>query len=248
MNEMKPKPIFDAGKYASFRPTYPPTLFEHIYKYVTDYELAWDCGCGTGQASVVLAEKFTVVTATDISAQLIENAPKRKNIRYVIEPAENTSFSNNSINLITVAQAMHWFEPKQFEREVRRVLKPGGVLAAWCYGLADISPTVDDIVRRLANVTLKDYWPEGREHIDQQYQHYPFALPVADRSTFYSTRELSLEGLIGYLQSWSPRANYLKQHGVDIIEQHRQQITDAWGDVDKTYQARTPIHLVLGIK
>lgn len=244
----KPMPIFDAQKYARFRPTYPKELFDSIYGYIQQFGTAWDCGCGTGQATAILAESFKKVVATDSSAGLIEQAAQRENIRYLIESAESTNFSDNSIDLITVAQAMHWFDPVAFGHEVRRVLKPQGVLAAWCYGLAEITPAVDAIVRELAYNTLKDYWPDGREHIEQAYEHYPFALPVTLRKTFIAHKPLSLEGLIGYLQSWSPRANYLKQHGVDIIEQHRKQLTEAWGAPEANHVITTPIHLLLGVK
>ena len=122
-----------ADLYARYRPTYPKQLYEYIFTFVKEKNTAWDCATGNGQAAVVLADYFTKVIASDISAAQIERAIPKKNIEYIVCPAESTPFEENTFDLVTVAQAYHWIKWKEFKKEVMRVCKPGAVIAAWMY-------------------------------------------------------------------------------------------------------------------
>ncbi len=132
-----------AEKYQKYRPQYPDKLFDYLATCCTAHQTAWDCATGNGQAALALAKCYRQVIATDASVQQIANAVKQSNIDYRVAPAESTTIAANSIDLVTVAQALHWFDIRKFAEEVRRVLKPAGILAVWTYNLLQISPGVD---------------------------------------------------------------------------------------------------------
>lgn len=114
-----------AENYARFRPGYPEDLFEYILSFVTSRDLAWDAGTGNGQAALILSRYFKTVIGTDISEQQLLKAAKGDNIRYQLSKAESVNLPDHSADLITVAQAYHWFNFEAFAREVIRVGKPG---------------------------------------------------------------------------------------------------------------------------
>ncbi|HMI78613.1 MAG TPA: class I SAM-dependent methyltransferase, partial [Ferruginibacter sp.] len=135
-----------ASGYAQYRPQYPEELFAYILRFVKEKKLAWDCGTGNGQSAKALSNYFEKVIATDISQKQIDNAYKASNIFYAVEPAEQTTLADKSVDLITVAQAMHWFNFEKFYAEVNRVAKPGAVIAVWTYNLLKISKEIDDLI------------------------------------------------------------------------------------------------------
>ena len=124
-----------AAMYAKYRPAYPPALFEYILQFVSSHETAWDCATGNGQAALELAQHFRRVEATDISEAQILHAVKHPSINYSVSSAEHTDFPHRTFDLVTVAQAYHWFDFSAFEMEVKRVLKRSGVVAVWGYSL-----------------------------------------------------------------------------------------------------------------
>src|SRR5512145_799814 len=135
-------------QYAQYRPRYPNEIYAYLASLTPGHSLAWDCGTGNGQAAVGLADYFDKVHATDASAEQIALAYPHANVEYHVEPAEHVSLRDASADLVTVAVAIHWFNFDEFYREVRRVLKPDGVLAAWTYSLTEISPQIDQLVNR----------------------------------------------------------------------------------------------------
>ena len=222
--------IYPADKYAQYRPTYPQALFDYIYQYVSTFNTAWDCGCGNGQAANKLAEKFTHVIATDSATNQIECSIRKSNITYKIAAAEQAPITDHSIDLITVAQAMHWFDHDAFALEVTRVLKPKGVLAAWGYAPPRVNQAVDAIIDYCAFDLLTNYWAAGRQYLDNHYKNIPFPFEKIEHHDFYCEKQCSLEGLIGYLESWSPRLNYMQQHHRDPLDLIKADLTTAWGN------------------
>ena len=150
-----------SADYARYRPTYPQALFALISEYVPAHDLAWDCATGSGQAAVGLSRRFLKVVATDASDEQLSHATPVGNVEYRVAPAENSGIQSASVNAVTVAQALHWFDLDQFYTEVRRVCTRGAVLAiSFYYGL-DLSfePSIDKVLRRLDEELLERYWP-----------------------------------------------------------------------------------------
>ncbi|CAH7668474.1 S-adenosyl-L-methionine-dependent methyltransferase [Phakopsora pachyrhizi] len=129
---------YSAAKYAAFRPKYPSELYEAIMSYhEADNEVALDLGCGTGVISDELVQKklFERVIGIDPSKGMLEYA--RKTIPQAVfmdGRAESIpSIENESVDLIMVGTAAHWFEPSWWQ-EAERVLKPRGTVAVFIYG------------------------------------------------------------------------------------------------------------------
>ncbi|MGQ0738030.1 MAG: class I SAM-dependent methyltransferase [Bacteroidota bacterium] len=138
-----------ADIYAKYRPHYPAELFIFILSNISVKETAWDCATGNGQTAKDLAPHFKKVFATDISQKQLDHAPYLPNVIYAVQPAEQTDFPPDSFDLVTVSQALHWFRFDDFYKEVKRVLKPGGWIAAWTYSGVQVSPEIDERIKKI---------------------------------------------------------------------------------------------------
>jgi SAM-dependent methyltransferase len=234
-----------AADYRAFRPTYPPELFAFLASVAPERELAWDCGTGSGQAAVPLAEDFARVFATDASADQIANAERHPKVEYAVAPAEACPLPDASVGLVLVAQALHWFHHDRFYAEVRRVCKPGGIIAATCYYLPSVGPDVDPLLQGWADF-IRPYWTPERVWVDDGYRSIPFAFPEIPAPRFEVTASVSLPGLIGYLSTWSATKQYVKKHGQDPLERFREAFATAWGDPSTVRTLRWELVMRLG--
>jgi SAM-dependent methyltransferase len=236
-----------AAVYARARPRYPAELFDWLAAQCGQRDLVWDAGCGNGQASVALAEHFRSVFASDPSATQIDAAAPHPNVRYAVEPAERCSLPDHGADLVTVAQALHWFDHPAFYEEARRVLKPGGVIAAWCYERSSVNPDVDAVFARLYVDTLDGYWPAERRHIEAGYATLPF--PFAERPPpplFELRCDWNLDQYLAYLSSWSAAQRYLKATGRDAVAEFAPALAQAWGDPGAVRAVRWPMAFRIG--
>jgi len=238
------KDNFSSGshRYAQFRPTYPAALFDYLLSLVPHRENAWDCGTGNGQVAVVLADHFDQVAATDISGSQLASALPHQRIDYSVQPAEKTAFPDHNFDLITVAQAIHWFDFTAFYQEVGRTIRPGGVLAVIGYDLIRISPEVDAVVDAFYRDVVGPYWDKERRYIDQQYRTIPFPAGEVPTPVFVNDVEWSFEHLIGYLGTWSAVKHYQQQTGQDPVELVYPELKKRWGAAEKR-PGRFPILL-----
>jgi len=235
-----------AGAYHEARPTYPAALFDWLAAQAPARDLAWDAGCGNGQASVALAARFARVHATDPSAPQIASADARANIDYRVEPAETCSLPDASADLVTVAQALHWFDHARFYAEVKRVLKPRGVIAAWSYADCSATPAVDAVKNHLYVDLTGPYWPAERRYIDEGYRTLPFPFERLDAPAFEMRVDWTLAQFLAYLRSWSATQRYIKANGVDPVALVEADLARAWGDAATVRSVRWDFHLLCG--
>ena len=213
MKEVKDRFSKQSGTYKKFRPRYPQALYEALLSLVPFKHACWDCGTGNGQAASELAASFKHVYATDISQNQIHHATQKKNVTYIHERAEQTGFPDNSFDLITVAQAIHWFDLEAFGKEVGRVAKNGGILGVWGYGLLKIDPAIDPIIQDFYLNKVGPYWNHERKHIDSAYQSIQFDFEEIELKQKFSIKEQrNPEQLKGYFNSWSSVQNYLRKN------------------------------------
>lgn len=232
--------------YRAFRPTYDPRLFAWLAEHAPARELAWDCACGSGQATLDLAGHFRQVVATDVSQAQLDQAPAVGNVSYRCEPAEQTSLADRSVDVTVVAQALHWFDVDVFHAEVRRVSRPGALIVELSYNRLEIDPAVDALVDHLYENVVGPYWAEGRRHVEDGYARLPFPFRRLEPPTFGLHAQWDLEHLLGYLQSWSAVAGYRAAEGVDPVERLRPRFVEAWGDAT-VREARWPLMLKVGV-
>lgn len=232
--------------YARFRPDYPQTLFQYLSGLAPANNVAWDCATGNGQAAYSLARYFEQVIATDASRQQIENARPHPAIQYRVEPAEHTSITDNSVDLITVAQALHWFEFDAFFSECNRVLKPEGILAVIAYSFLNIQTDIDALLNEFYHRVIGPYWPAERRYIDEGYASVPFPFEVIHPPAFEMSREWSLDELGGYLRTWSATQHYIQDRGTDPVVQVLEELQSLWGPRQQTKTVRWPLTLKIG--
>lgn len=222
-----------SNDYAKFRPQYPQELIEHFLSLASGKEACWDCGTGNGQLAVQLAVHFKAVYATDISQRQLDNATQRENINYSLKAAEQTDFADHSFDLITVAQAAHWFDFSRFNPEVQRLLKPGGIVALFGYGLVLVEGKAGEIIKDFYWNVTKPFWDIERDHIEAKYTTIPFPFEELESPNLNIESDLSMEELLGYISTWSAVQHFIKRHGYSPIEQLRKDLTLAWEEESK---------------
>jgi ubiquinone/menaquinone biosynthesis C-methylase UbiE len=187
-----------AAAYAKSRPTYPESLFDFLASLPPRREVVWDCACGNGQASVALAKRFPKVIATDLSASQIAQAMPRDTIAYRVATAENSGLPGASVDMTTVAQAFHWLDFDKFFAEVRRVSRPGAVLAVWGYGRHSVSPEIDPVLEKYFAGIVGPYWPPDAKWLVEKYQTIPFPFEEIAAPRFRMELEWSLNQMLAY--------------------------------------------------
>ena len=236
-----------AEVYAQARPDYPEELFDFLGAQCAHHDLAWDCATGNGQAAVSLAKIFKRVIATDGSAQQIQQAQQVANIEYRQAAAEEAFLTENSCDLVTVAQALHWFDTDAFFENVQACLKSDGVFAAWSYGVHRINEPIDAVVGRLYEDILGDYWPPERRLVENHYRDISMPFDTRVEEGLRMSREWNLEQLCGYLNSWSALQRYTRQNGNNPLTLMREELLQAWGpDPEKSYLVEWPLTVIVG--
>jgi ubiquinone/menaquinone biosynthesis C-methylase UbiE len=218
-----------ATEYAKFRPRYPKELFRWLGGVAPSRQLAWDCATGNGQAAVALAKVFDRVIATDASEKQLANAEANSRVSYRVAPAERSGLEAQSIDLVTIAQALHWFDLDQFYAEVGRVLKPAGVIAVWAYKLATVSPEIDAVVKHFYSEIVGPYWPEERVLVEK-FEELPFPFRQAETPPFAMVAEWRVENLLGYLRTWSARQRFIAAEQRDPLEEIEEKLRCTWED------------------
>jgi SAM-dependent methyltransferase len=236
-----------AADYAKFRPGYPQELFAYLGRIAPSRELAWDCGTGNGQAAVALASVFDHVIATDASEEQISKAKPHERVDYRVAPAENSAIKSGTIDLIMVAQALHWFDLDRFYAEARRVLKPNGILAASAYNLLQIEPAIDEVVNRYYSEVVRPFWPPERELVEH-FADLPFPFHKLDPPKFEMTAQWNLNHLVGYLGTWSATQRFMAARGGDPLEQITDELRSVWGDPEEARKVVWPLILHVGLK
>lgn len=238
-----------AGQYCEFRPSYPAALFQYLAGLCPQRRSAWDCACGSGQASLPLAAHFDNVMATDASPQQIAAAAPGPGVTYRVASAQQSGIETDSVDLVTVAQALHWFDLDAFYPEVVRVLKTGGVLAVWTYGVLHIEGhDVDRLVQEFYTDIVGPWWPPERRLVDDGYRtlSFPFAELTPPRFDMQVSWERAR--LLGYLRTWSATGRYVEHVGRDPVEELETRLAPFWSDPHSVRTVSWPLALRVGRK
>jgi len=235
-----------ASTYSKYRPTYPSQLFEYLASCCKEHQQAWDCGTGNGQAARSLIEYFDKVLATDASKEQLEHSLNHPKIIFKNEPAEKVSLKGSSTDLVTVAAAVHWFNFEKFYAEVKRVLKPDGVIAVWGYHLFSITPEIDRLLVKYYKEILNDHWPEQFHYVDTRYTDLPFPFDELSPPDFEMITKWNLDQVAGFLNSWSGTKNYQKKVGHHPLSEIWDDLLNAWGDEKLKRKLNWPLHMRIG--
>lgn len=235
-----------ASTYSKYRPTYPPQLFKYLYECCNDHSQAWDCGTGNGQAAISLTEYFDNVLATDASEEQIKQATPHPKISYRVGPSENVSLADKSTDLVTVAAAVHWFNFDKFYTEVKRVLKPDGIIAVWGYHLITITPEIDKLLIKYYKEILKDHWPERFHYVDTSYADLPFPFEEIKPPKFEMITKWNLDQVAGFLSSWSGTKIYQQKVGRHPLKEIWDELHIAWGDEKLNRPTHWPLYMRIG--
>jgi ubiquinone/menaquinone biosynthesis C-methylase UbiE len=234
-----------ADRYREFRPRYPAALFHYLAVAGGGTRLAWDCATGNGQAAVRLAERFARVIATDPSDAMIAMAIEHPRVKYAVAKYDS-GLPAQSTNLVTVAQALHWFDVDPFIREVRRVLVPGGVLAAWCYSRCTVDPGVDEIVDIFYSVTLGPFWSAERRFVDEGYRSIALPLDEMAPPPFEMVEQWTVDQFAKYIRTWSAVNKFIAARGEEPVRAFEEALGQMWGDPAERKRIRWALHCRIG--
>ena len=235
-----------AASYAEFRPTYPSELFDLIASIPERRGTAWDCATGNGQAAVPLGDRFDRVIATDASREQIAHATSHPRVSYAVALADASGLEDRSVDLVTVAQALHWFPVERFVAEVRRVVAPGGALAVWCYTRPVLEPELDPILLQYYSGTCKPYWSPERASVDEGYRRIVIPIDEIDAPPMNIEARQTLAEFGGYMRTWSATRTLAKAIGRDPVVDVEAQLRPLWGADDERRLVRWPIVLRAG--
>ncbi len=235
-----------ARAYAAVRPKYPDELYAFLASQAPARDVAWDAATGNGQAAIGLARHIEHVIATDASTEQIAHAIADVRVEYRVARAEQSELSRASVDLITVAQAAHWFDLDAFYDEVRRVARPDALLALWSYGYFVMTPEIDAIIDRFSEGKLQSYWPKESRVIRDHYRPLPFPFAEIDAPPFYMQHPFTLEQLEQYFRSWSGVQRYIDSKGEDPVPIVMDELRNIWGDRDASRTASFELYLRVG--
>ncbi len=233
----------NSESYRKYHPQYPLKLFAYLSSISPSNKKAWDCATGTGQSARSLNKFFNEVVATDASRSQIEKAKKENGITYLVSPAEKTEIGNRKIDIITVAQALHWFNINDFFKEAKRVLKANGILAVWSYNLLKITPDLDKIINHFSSKTLGKYWPKERKLVEEEYRRIDFPFKKVHPPSFEMEAEWNLNQLIGYLCTWSAVKKYQKNKGINPLTELHEELSILWRNAENRFVVKWPLSL-----
>lgn len=244
-----PKDLFSAqaSDYAKFRPTYPPSLFTYLTKLSPHRRAAWDCATGSGQSAFELAKFFELVYATDLSQKQIQQARKHPLIRYSQGRAEQSGLPPGSVDLITVAQAFHWFDHKMFFKEARRIIRPeGGLLAVWMYEQSSINQSVDDVLKEFHREVVGEYGEHELTTFKANFLNMKIPFQEITPPAFEMHQTWTVDQLKGYLFTWSATQAAIRKTSKNPVEHFSSAIDAAWGDSSEVRDVRWPVVLRVG--
>jgi SAM-dependent methyltransferase len=237
-----------ADAYAKHRPSYPDPLFDFLTSRCPGAALAWECAAGSGQATTALAARFERVVASDMSRSQLARAPRHPGVYYLLAPAEAAPIRSATADLVAVAQALHWFPHGAFFEEARRVLRPGGIFAAWCYTLLTVETEIDGIVKRFYDQDVGPYWPLRRSLVEGAYRSIDVPFQPLEVPALTMEMDWTLDQLLGYLGTWSAVRRYRDAVGEDPLDRIRDHLARAWGPSGTSRKVRWPLHLRAGIR
>lgn len=236
----------NAASYASYRPSYPAALFDWLASVAPDRRLAWDCGTGSGQAAVALAHHFAQVAATDASTAQLAQALPHPRVHYLAMTAERGALAGASAGLITVAQALHWFDRPAFFAEAQRVLVEQGVVAIWSYGLLTLGDqALDGTIRRFHGETMGPYWPPERRLVDEGYRAVEMPFATVSAPSFCMMADWTLAQLAGYVSTWSAVQRARVETGIDPLPALVEALRASW-EAEAVRRVEWPLALHVG--
>lgn len=243
----RPNWFADGGEgYARFRPDYPPELADHLAGLCGRQSLAVDVGCGNGQLTTLLAAHFEAVVGVDPSADQIANAREAEGVRYVESPAERLPLPDGVADLVTAAQAAHWFDLPAFYREVRRIAAPGAVLALITYDIPRLGPPLDERFLRFYRVETDSFWSPERDLVDSGYQGLDFPFEELGPPRLEIHKEWTLAQFLGYIATWSAVRKARAAGQEHILEAFAADLAVLWGDAEQRRAVTWPIHMRIG--
>jgi len=248
MPTQKPTDHFSqqASLYKDFRPHYPDALFQFLAEQSPERQTVCDIATGNGQAIGQLQPLFERVVAFDLSLSQLQQAQTHPQVLFGQALSEALPLQTQSLDLITAAQALHWFDHPRFYAEVRRVLKPGGVIAAWTYKLLNIAPEIDQLIQHFHGTIVGPWWPKERQLVENGYKDIPFPFEPIAAPAFTMTAQWNYSQLLGYLGTWSAVQRYKNDKGTDPVLQIADQLRECWGDISQPQQVSWPLPLLVG--
>lgn len=235
-----------SAAYAAFRPRYPDALFDFLAREAPGLDDAWDAGTGSGQAAVGLARHFRNVIATDASEAQIQHAIPNDRVTYRVATAEDSELEDASVDLVTAAQALHWFDRARFWTEARRVLRPRGLIAVWTYVMFEIAPPIDAVIHHFYRDIVGAYWPPERRVVEERYRTVEFPFTEFTAPALVIEQRVTLDDVAGYIRTWSATRAFIEHHRQDPVDDLVAELGRAWGPPQQARLARWSVAMRVG--
>ncbi|MEL0637130.1 methyltransferase domain-containing protein [Marinomonas sp. TI.3.20] len=235
-----------SGIYSRARPTYPAELYYWLSHQVKSSGVVWDAACGTGQASIDLAAYFDKVEASDISESQIAEATPHRKVHYQVFPSEKTNYPDHYFDAVCIGHALHWFDLDLFWQEVKRVLKPGGLLVCWGYNWLTVGEQEDLVISEHVLSHLSSYWPVQSRLLWNQYRDIQFPFEPIDVPKFDLYCNWSVSQTMDFIRSWTAAQLLIQDEGDDFLVQANTVLRSVWSDPLHKKQIHLPFFVRAG--
>lgn len=218
----------ESHKYFQYRPRYPKQLYEFISSVCKSNEMVWDSACGNGQVAVDISEYFSIVEASDIHENQLNNSFEKDNVHYSLQNSEATNYPDNFFDAVCVAQALHWFNLEAFFYEVKRVLKKEGVFFCWGYSFFKVEDEIDQIINEYLLKEIEPFWSEHNKLLHNEYVNINFPFEKIETPKLEMKENWQLAQLLEYLSTWSAIKLYNKKKSINILDELEMQLSNYW--------------------
>ena len=224
--------------YSRIRPQHPREIYDYLAEVTPCNGLAWDCACGNGQVALDLVKHFDRVEATDISREQISQAPSIDGVKFSVVESESTLFDDQIFDLVCVGQALHWFDYDRFWPELDRLLKPGGIFAAWGYNFPSMNPDIDEVLEETLYPVIKPYWSDRNRLLWNHYRDVAIPYRRLDAPHFTFSIEWDLAELLTYIHTWSAVRRCMDALGDSFYTEACERVRKLWGNESKRREIR----------
>ncbi len=182
----------------------------------------------------------------DPSADQLAHATKHAHVDYIQSPAEKLPLPDNQADLVTAAQAAHWFDLPKFYSEAKRISHADAHIALVSYGVMQFDRDIEARFQKFYWQDIAPYWPPERRLVDEGYKTIDFPFQEINAPKISIRKTWNLEETLGYISTWSAVRKLREEGKTEILLTFSEELTRLWGSPERTREVSWPVNMRVG--